>query len=194
MGSLAWLGRGDLAGLACPYCGRTADPDDEGIVAAEQSWGFVGAALTLRGERTAVLLLAPVPDTRTAMLCCLWVSPARVGQGRGKRLIQATAAGLLSQDIESILARGSRSKPHCTAPPSDFLRSVGFTRAADERTLLRAVQRAGVLDELDGTRLWRLDLNTTVTAPQGLRGLVEHWLSALRPIGPEPAGRVSRES
>ncbi|MGC3955195.1 MAG: hypothetical protein QM804_13280 [Propionicimonas sp.] len=196
MGSLTWLSRGDVAGLACPYCGRTANPDDPALIAAEQAWGFVGAALTGHGERTAALLLTPVPETRDALLSCLWVAPGRVEQGRGKRLIQATAAGLLSREVESILARGSRTKLDCLAPPADFLRAVGFTRTPDERSPLRSprsAQRPPVAD-LDGTRLWRLDLNATVTAPQGLRGLVEHWLRALRPIGPEPAGRVSRES
>lgn len=198
MGSLTWLGRADLTTLACPYCGRMVDPHAEAMMAAEEAWGFVGAALTLRGSRTAALLITPLPDTRTAMLTCLWVAPNHVGQGRGKRLVQATAAGLLSREVEAIVARGARARKDCGAPPADFLRAVGFTRTLDERlhSALRspaAVQRLGVALELDGTRLWRLDLDSTVTEPNGLRGLVEHWLRVLRPIRPEPAGRVSRE-
>lgn len=175
MGSLTWLGRGDLATLACPYCGRTADPDSEAMLAAEQAWGFVGASLTLDGSRTAALLITPVPDTRTARLTCLWVAPGQVARGRGKRLVQATAAGLLSREVEAIVARGSRTRLDCSAPPADFLRAVGFSRT---------------LEDLDGVRLWRLDLNATVTS-DGLRGWLEHWLRTLRPIRPEPAGRMA---
>lgn len=198
MGSLTWLGRAELATLACPYCGRTADPNAEAMVAAERAWGFVGAALALQGSRTAALLIAPVPDTRKAMLTCLWVAPGKVGQGRGKRLVQAAAAGLLSSRVKTIVARGSRAKGDCAAPPADFLRAVGFVRATDEglHAALRtpaAVQRLGPVAGADGTRLWRLDLDATVTAPSGLLGLMEDWLRALRPIRPEPAGRVSRE-
>lgn len=175
MGSLTWLGRADLATLACPYCGRMADPNAEAILAAEQAWGFVGASLTLDGTRTAALLITPVPETRTAMLTCLWVAPGKVGRGRGKRLVQATAAGLLSREVEAIVARGSRARPDCGAPPADFLRAVGFS---------------WTLDDLDGLRLWRLDLNTAVTSG-GLRGWLGQWLRALRPIRPEPAGRMA---
>lgn len=199
MSSLTWLGRADLATLACPYCGRTADPQAEAMAAAEEAWGFVGAALTQPAGRTAALLIAPVPQTRTALVSCLWVAPGQVGRGRGKRLVQATAAGLLSSGVETIVARGARSKKDCAAPPSDFLRAVGFSRAADERlhAALRSpasVHRFGPVTDQDRTRLWRLDLDATVTVPNGLRGLVEDWLRALRPIRPEPAGRVSRES
>lgn len=198
MGSLTWLGRTDLATLVCPYCGRMADPNSEAMVAAEQAWGFVGASLARQGSRTAALLITPVPDTRKAMLTCLWVAPGQVGQGNGKRLVQAAAAGLLSSGMKTIVARGSRAKNDCAVPPADFLRAVGFVRATDERlhTALRSpasVQRLGPVTEFDGTRLWRLDLDATVTAPSGLLGLVEDWLRALRPIRPEPAGRVSRE-
>lgn len=198
MGSLTWLGRADLPALACPYCGRTADPNSEAMLAAEQAWGFVGASLTLHGTRIAALLITPVPDTRTAMLTCLWVAPGHTGRGRGRRLVQAAAAGLLSCELETIVARGARAKKDCAAPSADFLRALGFTRAADERlhAALRSpasVHRLGPVTELDGTRLWRLDLDATVTASNGLRGVVEHWLRGLRPVRPEPAGRVSRE-
>lgn len=198
MGSLTWLGRSDLTTLACPYCGRMADPDAEAMVAAEQAWGFVGASLTLHGTRTAALLITPVPDTRAAMLTCLWVAPGHAGRGRGKRLVQAAAAGLLSSGTVAIVARGARVKKDCATPPADFLRAVGFTRVIDEplNTALRSPatgHRLGPVTDLDGARLWRLDLNATVIVPGGLRGLVADWLRALRPIRPEPAGRVSRE-
>lgn len=175
MGNLTWLGRADLDTLVCPYCGRSADPHAEAVLAAEQAWGFVGAALTLEGSRTAALLITPVAETRTALLTCLWVAPDRVGRGRGKRLVQAAAAGLLSFGVEAILARGSRAKPDCSAPPADFLRAVGFSRR---------------LDEFDGARLWRLDLTTAVPS-DGLRGWLQHWLRALGPARPEPAGRTA---
>lgn len=175
MGSLTWLNRADLATLACPYCGRMADPASPEVLAAEQTWGFVGASLTLRGGRTAALLVTPDPETRTAMLTCLWVAPGWAGQGRGKRLIQATAAGLLSRDVIAIVARGSKAMPRCSAPPADFLRAVGFSRTSDER---------------GGTRLWRLDLTTTAMA-DGLRGWLAHWVRVLRPVRPEPAGRTA---
>ena len=188
MSSLTWLGRADLAALACPYCGRRIGADDPAALAAEREWGFVGAGLTGHGRRTAVLLLTPVPDSRTAMLNCLWVAPGHAGRGQGRRLVQAAAAGLLSRDLEAILARGAR-KPACGAPPADFLRAVGFTRTPEERldpTLPTRARPPG--------RLWRLDLSTTVTTPSGLRGLVEQWLEGLRPIRPEPAGRVTGDS
>lgn len=174
MSSLSWIGRGDLAGLSCPYCGRRISPDDERVLAAEQAWGFVGAGLTLHGERTGLLLVTPVVDTRDAMLTCLWVTPGHTGRGRGRRLVQATAAGLLSREVEAILARGSRTKKDCATPPTDFLRAVGFTRPLDER-------------------LYRLDLTTTVTERAGLRTVLQRLVGALRPLGPEPVGRVSRE-
>lgn len=194
MGSLTWLGRADLATLACPYCGRMADPNAEAVVAAEQAWGFIGAALTLHGTRTAALLITPVPDTRAALLTCLWVAPGYTGRGRGKRLVQATAAGLVSRDVAVVLARGARVNADCGAPPADFLRAVGFTRTMDDRLRTPAsMQRLGQVGEPDGTRLWRLDLTTAVSVPTGLRGLIEHWLRALRPARPEPAGRMARE-
>ena len=174
MSSLSWVGRGDLAGLSCPYCGRRISPDDEGMVAAEQAWGFVGASLSLHGERTGLLLLAPVPETGDALLTCLWVAPGRTGRGRGRRLVQAAAAGLLSRDVGAIVARGSRVKKDCGTPPADFLRAVGFSKGLDER-------------------LYRLDLDTTVTERSGLRALLARLVGAWRPLGPEPVGRVSRE-
>ncbi len=81
MSSLTWLGRPDLAALACPYCGRTPDAADPGTLAAEQAWGFVGAGLTAHGRRTAALLLTPLPDSRAALLSCLWVAPGHTGRG-----------------------------------------------------------------------------------------------------------------
>ncbi|MCA0253134.1 MAG: hypothetical protein LCH76_12810 [Actinobacteria bacterium] len=200
MGSQSWIGRADLAALACPYCGRMADPNGEAAVAAEREWGFVGAGLALDGVRTAALLITPIPDTRAAMLSCLWVAPGQVGRGRGRRLVQAAAAGLLSHDVEAIVARGSRTKADCAAPPVDFLRAVGFSRGVDARlySSLRAgggAPRLGHPSDLDDarlSRLWQLDLTTTVTMPEGLRGMVDRWLRALGPIRPEPAGRVTR--
>ena len=173
MSSLIWLGRGDLAGLACPYCGRRVSPNSEPVIAAEQAWGFVGAGLRAPGETTALLLLTPVPATRDALLTCLWVGPGHVGRGSGKRLIQASAAGLLSRDVPALVARGSRVKKDCGAPPVDFLRAVGFSRALDER-------------------LYRLDLESTITHRSGLRAMLQRLAGALRPLGPEPVGRVSR--
>lgn len=174
MSSLTWVGRGDLADLSCPYCGRRISPDDGRMVAAEQAWGYVGAALSLHGERTGLLLLTPLPGTRDALITCLWVAPGRTGRGRGRRLVQAAAAGLLSRDAQAIVARGSRVKKDCGAPPVDFLRAVGFAKALDER-------------------LYRLDLDTTVTQRSGLRALLARLVGGLRPIGPEPVGRVSHE-
>ncbi|MDQ7992408.1 MAG: hypothetical protein AAGC63_06030 [Propionicimonas sp.] len=174
MSSLSWITRGELARISCPYCGREIGPDDERMLAAERAWGFVGAGLKQHGERTALLLLAPVPETRDAMLLCLWVAPGHVHTGQGRRLVQAAAAGLLSQNVEAILARGSRVKKDCASPPADFLKAVGFTRPLDER-------------------LWRLDLDATVTERAGLRSLLGRLMTTLRPIGPEPAGRVTRE-
>ena len=174
MSSLTWISRGELATIACPYCGRELSPDDERVIAAERAWGFVGAGLRLHGERTGLLLVTPVPDTNDAMVICLWVAPDHTGRGRGRRLVQATAAGLLSQNVEAILASGARVKKDCGTPPADFLKAVGFTRALDER-------------------LWRLELDATVTERPRLRGLLTRLMTTLRPIGPEPAGRVSRE-
>jgi len=175
MSSLTWVGRTELAEISCPYCGRELHPDDERMVAAERAWGFVGAGLKLHGERTGLLLLTPVADSRDAMIACLWVAPGQTNRGRGRRLVQAAAAGLLSQNVESILAKGARGKKKdCGTPPSDFLKAVGFTRALDER-------------------LWRLELDATVTERPGLRSLLGRLMTTLRPIGPEPAGRVSRE-
>jgi len=174
MSSLSWISRGELSSISCPYCGRTTSPDDERMVAAETAWGFVGAGLRLHGERTGLLLLTPVPDTRDALITCLWVAPGHTHRGRGRRLVQATAAGLLSQNVEAVVARGARVKKDCGTPPADFLKAVGFTRALDER-------------------LWRLELDATVTERPGLRSLLGRLMTTLRPIGPEPAGRVSRE-
>lgn len=175
MSSLSWISRGELATISCPYCGRAVGPDDDRVVAAERAWGFVGAGLQLRGERTGLLLVTPVPDSTDARLTRLWVSPDHVQRGRGRRLVQAVGAGLLSQNVEGIVSRGSRVKKDCASPPADFLRAVGFNRPLDER-------------------LWRLDLDATVTERAGLRNLLERLMTTLRPIGPEPAGRVSRES
>lgn len=193
MGSLTWLGRGDLADRPCPYCGRVADPDDETVVAAEQAWGFVGAGLSLHGEPSAQLLVTPFLDAPSALVTCLWVAPELAGRGRGKRLVQATAAGLLSQNVSAILARGLRTGSDCAAPPAEFLRAVGFTRIPDERLsrLIPGYPTAPAEVEDAVGRLYRLNLSATVTTPSGLRGWIEHWLRAWRPIGPAPAGRVA---
>lgn len=174
MSAVTWIGLADLAGLPCPYCGRELAPDTPWAVTAQQLWGRIGVAFKVEGRVAGLLLVAPADDPREAVLQCLWVAPAHTRAGVGRRLVQAAAAGLMSRDVHAILARGSRVRRHCATPPSDFLRAVGFTRALDER-------------------LWRLDLDATVVERPRLRAVIERLVEFIRPVGPAPAGRASRE-
>ena len=110
MAEVAFLGRPALAGVGCPYCAALVDPEDAGIVAAQQSWGWVGVAATADGRLAGRLLVVPAED-RTALVRSLWVAPALVRSGVGTRLVQGVAAGLLRRD----------------------LRAVGFSRGLDEK-------------------------------------------------------------
>ncbi|MBK9696644.1 MAG: GNAT family N-acetyltransferase [Propionibacteriaceae bacterium] len=175
MAEVAFLGRPALAGVGCPYCAALVDPEDAGIVAAQQSWGWVGVAATADGRLAGRLLVVPAED-RTALVRSLWVAPALVRSGVGTRLVQGVAAGLLRRDLRAVVAVASRRHPTCQAPPRDFLRAVGFSRGLDEK-------------------LWRLDLDLTVVERPRLLTAFERFVEAIRPVAPpEPAGRATRES
>ena len=161
----------ELGALACPYCGRTVAKDTPWAISAATVWGWCGVKLALEAEVEGVLLLAPLDEPGHAMVTSMWVRPGSTGGGYGRQLVQAAAAGLVAQNARVIVARGSRRNVRCEAPPRDFLRAVGFTRGRDER-------------------LWRLDLERTVSAERnGVRSAFERFLDSLRPATPpEPAG------
>lgn len=161
----------ELPGLACPYCGRTVTPDTPWAASAATLWGWCGVKLVEDGQTAGLLLLAPMDDPGNAMLACAWVRPESVGSGYGRQLVQAASAGLVNRKVRTVLAHGSRQHLRCTAPPRDFLRSVGFTRGMDDR-------------------LWRLDLDRAVVGERtGVRGVFERFMESLRPVSPpEPAG------
>lgn len=171
----------ELAGIACPYCGRTVTPDTPWAVSAATLWGSCGVKLMDRDVLAGVLLLGPTDDRSTAMVMCAWVRPELIGAGYGRQLVQAAAAQMLEHKVRTVMAQGSRRTARCSAPPRDFLREVGFVRAGDER-------------------LWRLDLDRTVADRNGVRSVFERLMESLRPVSPpEPAGgaisgRASRGS
>lgn len=174
MAEVSFIGRPALVGVGCPYCGRTLDPDEAGMVAGQQSWGWVGVAAKADGRMAGWLVVEPLPD-RTALVRSLWVSPHCVRSGLGTRLVQGVAAGLLQRNVRAVVSAGSRRISTCQAPPREFLRAVGFTRGLDER-------------------LWHLDLDLTVVDRPRLITAFERFVEAIRPVAPpEPAGRATRD-
>jgi ribosomal protein S18 acetylase RimI-like enzyme len=161
----------ELAGLACPYCGRTVAKDTPWAISAMTVWGWVGVKLTVDDEVAGALLLAPMEEAGHAMITSVWVRPGATGSGYGRQLVQAAAAGLVTQKARVVLARGSRNNVRCEAPPREFLRAVGFARGRDDR-------------------LWRLELDRAVVGERnGVRNVFERFLDSLRPVvPPEPAG------
>jgi N-acetylglutamate synthase-like GNAT family acetyltransferase len=126
--------------------------------------------LTLEEQVAGLLLLGPQEDAGHALLLCTWVRPDVVGSGYGRQLVQAASAGLLSRTVRVIDAQGSRRNVRCTAPPRDFLKATGFTKGLDDR-------------------LWRLELDRTVTDRSGVRGMLDRLIESFRPVTPpEPAG------
>lgn len=177
MARLSMVTPPELSALACPYCGRTVTPDTPWVAAAVARWGWCGVKLSTDEQVSGLLLLGPAEETGHAMVMCAWVRPASVRSGYGRQLVQAASAALLSRQVRVIVARGSRGNLRCSAPPRDFLRGVGFTRGLDDR-------------------LWRLDLDRTVSEPTGVRGMLGRFMESLRPVSPpEPAGgAISRTS
>jgi GNAT superfamily N-acetyltransferase len=170
MARLSMVSLAELPLLACPYCGRTVAADTPWAVAAAARWGWCGVKLTLEEQVVGVLLLGPLEETGQAMLMCTWVRPEAVRSGYGRQLVQAASAGLLSRKVRVIVARGSRRNLRCSSPPRDFLKAVGFARGLDDR-------------------LWRLDLDRTVSERTGVRGMFGRFVESLRPVTPpEPAG------
>jgi hypothetical protein len=170
MARLSMVTLAELPGLACPYCGRVVGQDTAWAVAAVARWGWCGVKLTTDEQVAGLLLLAPLEETGHAMLMSVWVRPDVVRSGYARQLVQAASAGLLSRKVRVIVARGSRHTVSCAAPPREFLRAIGFTRGLDDR-------------------LWRLDLDRTVSEKSGVRGMVGRLIESLRPVTPpEPAG------
>ncbi len=166
----------DLALLTCPYCGRTVSPDTPWAVAARERWGWIGVSALADGVPVGTILVAPSDEATgpsAAMVMVAWVRPGEVRSGLGRHLVQSLSAGLLPRQTRFIAARGSRRHLSCAALPRDFLRSVGFSRASDER-------------------LWRLDLDQTAVERPSLREVLERLVGVIRPVAPpEPAGRAS---
>lgn len=170
MSRLSMVTLAELSGLACPYCGRAVAADTPWAVAAATRWGWCGAKLTVDEQVAGLLLLAPGDEIGQAMLMCVWVRPSSVRSGYGRQLVQAASAGLLSRKVRVIVAQGSRHSVRCQAPARDFLKAIGFTRGLDDR-------------------LWRLDLDRTVSEKSGVLGMVGRLFESLRPVTPpEPAG------
>ena len=173
MAEVSFIGRPALVGVGCPYCGRTLDPDDAGMVAAQQAWGWAGFAAKADGRVAGWLVVEPLPG-RTALVRSVWVAPGLVRSGVGTRLVQGAAAGLLQRNVRAMVSAGSRRSPTCQVPPREFLKAVGFTRGLDER-------------------LWHLDLDATVVDRPRLITVFERFVEAIRPVAPpEPAGRATR--
>ena len=161
----------DVARLRCPYCGRAIASDAGWITAGQRTWGACGVSLTEGGERVATILLAPSADGQDAAVMAIWVDQAHVRRGVGKRLIQATCAGLRGRGVSRLVARAGRA-PTCEAPPREFLRRCGFTYVRRER-------------------LWLLDLDTTVTDRPTALDVIRQLAASLRPVGhAEPAARA----
>jgi ribosomal protein S18 acetylase RimI-like enzyme len=170
MARLSLVTLAELPTLACPYCGRVIAADTPWAVAAATRWGWCGVKLTTEDHVAGLLLLSPLEETGHAMLMSAWVRPESVRSGYGKQLVQAASASLLSRKVRVIVARGSRRSLRCSAPPSDFLKAVGFVRGLDDR-------------------LWRLDLDRTVADRSTVRGMFGRLMDSLRPVTPpEPAG------
>lgn len=171
MARLSTVTLAELAGVACPYCGRTVGVDTPWAVSAATLWGWCGVKLASDDGVDGLLLLAPTEEPGQAMVSCLWVRPGATGAGYGRQLVQAAAAGLVTHKAREIVARGARTEVRCEAPPRDFLRAVGFVRGREDR-------------------FWHLDLDRAVVGERnGVRSAFERFLSSLRPVTPpNPAG------
>ena len=152
--------------LACPYCGRTWSDDLPWVADAQRHWGWCGVRLLDGDQTVGVVLLAP--DGSEATVMAAWVTPDRVYQGAGKRLVQAVCAGLVGRKVHVIVAHGAATTPTCVALPRPFLRRVGFVR-------------------MDDRRLWRLDVDAAVVEPPSALDVLGRLVGSLRPIRPEPA-------
>ncbi len=162
----------ELPGLACPYCGRVVGADAPWAASAATLWGWTGVKLgNGDGHVDGLLLLGPNDEPGRAVVHRLWVRPGLTGAGYGRQLVQAAAAGLVQQKVREVVAVGSKQHLRCEAPPSGFLRAVGFARSLDDR-------------------LWHLDLDRAVVGERnGVLGAWERLVQSLRPVSPpKPAG------
>lgn len=181
MSRLSVVTLAELPGLACPYCGRSVAPEDSWAASAATLWGWCGWKLSNGdGRADGLLLLGPDEERGHAKVNRLWVRPGLTGAGYGRQLVQAAAAGLAQQKVREVVAIGSRQHLRCEAPPSGFLRAVGFARSIDDR-------------------LWHLDLDRAVVGERnGVRSAIERLVQSLRPVTPpNPApgaisGRANR--
>lgn len=169
MSRLTTVTAADVAAVRCPYCQRCPGNEPGWADAAMAAWGWCGFAFG-GPEPEALLLLQPEPDG-SALINTIWARPAASGAGHGKALIQAAAAGLVTQRVRLVHSRGSRQRPTCTAPPRDFLRAVGFTRGLENP-------------------LWQLDLDRTVARRTDVLAMLARFVDSLRPVSPpNPAVR-----
>jgi GNAT superfamily N-acetyltransferase len=171
MSRLSMVTLAELPALPCPYCGRAIAVDTGWAASAATVWGWCGVKLTLDARVAGLLLVGPGDEPGRAVLSRVWVRPELTGRGYGRQLVQAVAAGLVTQKAHEIVARGSREHLRCEAPPREWLRAVGFTRSIDDR-------------------LWHLDLDRAVVGERnGVLGAFERFLQSLRPVTPpNPAG------
>lgn len=170
------VGPATVRGLFCPYCARPMPLDEAGMVAAHAAWGWCGA-VALSGDRVVGLMLASAatlgdPRVTVARIGAAWVADGKTGQGNGRALLHALAAGLHRSRVATVLASSDRRRG-CGALPTGFLDGTGFVSAGPAHT-------------------WRLDLSTAVRTPKrSVLVQLGRLVQAVRPVAPpEPARRV----
>lgn len=149
------------------------------------AWGSCGYLALEQDEPVGYLTVAPghlVPQIRSfptipvspeaAVLMSVRVAEQRVGQGMGRRLVQAAAAWAARSRVEALEAVGVHGEDPCL-PPAAWLERVGF----------RTVRAHPLYPRL------RMDISSTVRWRPEL-GAAWHRLTDLvsQPVPPEPAG------
>ncbi len=172
--------------------GRRADEKLAWVSAVLRDWGSCGRVACVDGVPVGYVVYAPpalVPGSGrfptapvsadAVLLTTTWVSPAHVGQGIGRQLVQHLARDLVDRGgyraVETFAAAGPGAQRASCVPPADFLARVGFATQRDHPTRPRM----------------RMDLRATLRWREEVEAALDRLRGAVRPTAPTPA-RTSR--